>query len=256
MLDWYHWYIAMFFRFGNIGNIVIPLAAMALVVLQLDTRFPRIPGDIACEDTYRRPVGIRIIDKARVANVVNADPDALDITGFTSAIKEGGEIEESQDQIIGTSCGFMIYFQESLSKMTHGTFISSSLIALPELRSRFCDSDIMVITFDADVLRSPAYQPSLDGFAGPVIGLEKWMHLYEVISKDLEDLDVERAALEMEHLIIDALQRFPVKAIVLECTNLPPYKHVLRRHFTGEIIDCLSVLEAASPGLVKKEYLG
>ena len=59
----------------------------------------------------------------------------------------------------------------------------------------------------------------------------------------------------MDQLITAALQRFPVKAILLECTNLPPYKHILRRHFAGEIVDCLTVLEAASPGLVKDCYL-
>eukprot|EP00435_Cladocopium_sp_Y103_P041304 s673_g11.t1 len=201
----------------------------SLVILQLDTHFPRIPGDIACKDTYHRPVGIQIIDKAQVASVVNADPNGLDISGFTSALASleniGANIasktsKASKDQIISTSCGFMIYFQESFSKMTDKTFISSSLIALPELRSRFPDPEIMVITFDADVLASPAYQPALDGFAGPVIGLEKWMHLYEVISQDLDELDFHKAELEMDQLITAALRRFPVKAIMLECKEL------------------------------------
>lgn len=229
----------------------------SLVILQLDTHFPRIPGDIACRDTYHRPVGIQIIDRAQVASVVNADPNGLDISGFAAALASLENVgTTSKDQIISTSCGFMIYFQESFSKMTEKTFISSSLIALPELRSRFSDPEIMVITFDADVLASPAYQPALDGFAGPVIGLDKWMHLYEVISQDLDELDFHKAEMEMDQLITAALRRFDgVKAIMLECTNLPPYKHVIRRHFAGEIIDCLSVLEAASPGLVKDQYL-
>ncbi|CAJ1374658.1 unnamed protein product [Effrenium voratum] len=149
----------------------------------------------------------------------------------------------------------MIYFQEAFSKLTDKTFISSSLIALPELRSRFRDTDIMIITFDAHVLGAPAYRSALAGFDGPVIGLDKGMHLHEVISRDLQRLDVQRAELEMDQLITAALQRFPVKAILLECTNLPPYKHILRRHFAGEIVDCLTVLEAASPGLVKDCYL-
>ena len=228
----------------------------ALVVLQLDTHFPRVPGDIACKETYCRPVRIRRINKAQVANVVNADPDSLDISGFKSALDEDVGIENGQNQIISTSCGFMIYFQELFSKMTNKTFISSSLIALPELRWRFPDGDIMIMTFNAQVLGASVFRKALDGFRGPVIGLEKWMHLYEVISNDLEILDFERAELEMDFLIMKALKSNPgIKAIILECTNLPPYKHVIRKHFTGEIVDCLSVLEAASPGLVKDHYL-
>eukprot|EP00438_Fugacium_kawagutii_P035038 Skav203868 [mRNA] locus=scaffold1031:152796:155849:- [translate_table: standard] len=199
-----------------------------------------------------------VIDKAQVANVVNADPSALDISGFTSALageEAKSDSKDENDQIISTSCGFMIYFQESFAKFTKKTFISSSLVALPDLRSRYADHEIMILTFDAAVLSALAYKEALGNFAGPVIGLEKWMHLYEVISKDLEYLDVQRAELEMDELMITVLQRGPIKAMVLECTNLPPYKHIIRRHFTGEIIDCLSVLEASSPGLVKEEHL-
>ena len=101
--------------------------ADALVVLQLDTRFPRVPGDIACPETYSLPMRIEIVPKAsglwystgfrlimrvrgfqqlglsgseqssrfcpsspsqeaQVADVVSADPEALDITGFVSAV--------------------------------------------------------------------------------------------------------------------------------------------------------------------------
>ena len=43
--------------------------APALVVLQLDTRFPRVPGDIACPETYLLPMHTEIIPKAQVAKV-------------------------------------------------------------------------------------------------------------------------------------------------------------------------------------------
>ncbi|CAE7703256.1 ALMA1 [Symbiodinium pilosum] len=224
--------------------------AAALAILQLDTRFPRIPGDIACRETYALPTRIEVIDRAQVVNVVSVDPEALDLSGFASALAK------ADVDIISTSCGFMIYFQNALSQLTEKTFISSALVSLPKLRSSLQDAEIMVITFDADVLAAPAYRLALDGFSGPVVGLEKSMHLYDVISKDLEHLEFERAEEDIDRLMQAALSRYPgIKAILLECTNLPPYKHIIRQHFAGEIIDCLTVLEAAMPGLVKSQFL-
>ncbi|CAK9105960.1 Dimethylsulfonioproprionate lyase (DMSP lyase) (Symbiodinium-A1) [Durusdinium trenchii] len=218
--------------------------ANALVVLQLDTQFPRIPGDIACKETYLLPIHIEVIDRAHVADVVSLDPEALDISRFASALAK------ADAEIISTSCGFMVYFQKMLSELTQKTFISSALVALPKLRARFQDVEIMVITFDADILGAPAYRFALDGFTGPVVGLEKSMHLYQVISKDLDHLELECAEADMDKLIQTALTCYPdIGAIMLECTNLPPYKHIIRRHFSGEIVDCLSVLEVESKGV-------
>ena len=224
--------------------------ADALVVLQLDTRFPRIPGDIACKDTYSFPIRIQVIDRAVVADVVSLEPEALDISGFAFALAS------ADSKIISTSCGFMVYFQEVLSAQTEKTFVSSALIELPKLRMRFQDTEILVITFDAGILTAPAYHRALDGFAGPVVGLDTSMHLQQVISQDLDDLNFERAEEDIDGLIRAALASYPeIKAIMLECTNLPPYKHIIRRHFSGEIVDCLSVLESALPGLVKEQFL-
>ncbi|CAE7520306.1 LDJ2 [Symbiodinium sp. CCMP2456] len=181
---------------------------------------------------------------------VNADPEALDISGFVSALAA------AEAKVVSTSCGFLAYFQQALAAKTEKAFISSSLVALPGLRSRFPDEEIMILTFDAEILGSPAYSTALDGFAGPVVGLDKSMHLYEVISQDLAHLDFERAEIEMEQLAAEALDRFPgTKAMLLECTNLPPYKHVIRRHYAGEIHDCLTTLEGVHTGLVKERFL-
>ena len=222
----------------------------SLVILQLDTRFPRLPGDIACPETYLHPVALRVVPRATVPAVVTSRP-ALDLHGFAEALAE----DEGQG-LCSTSCGFLVYFQRQLEALTPRQVVSSALLALPELRGRYRDEELLVMTFDASVLQAEAYEAALDHFAGPLLGLEKWMHLYQVIAEDREDLDLALASAELEDLFRKALQRHPeVKAVLLECTNLPPYKAALRRHFHGEIVDCLSVLEAKLPGLVHPTYL-
>lgn len=226
------------------------MAAASLAILQLDTRFPRLPGDIACPDTYARPVRIQTITNANVNAVVSPDPDQFNLSLFEHAVCT------AKESVITTSCGFMIYFQDYLDNRTEQTFVSSALTALPSLRTRYADDEILILTFDADTLASPAYASSLDGFSGPIVGINKSGHLYTTIKQDCSQMDAELVRAELAELADQILACQPqIKAILLECTNISPYKVVFRSIFEGEIIDSLSVLERLSPGLVKTEFL-
>ena len=80
------------------------MAAASLAILKLDTRFPRLPGDIACKDSFARPVRLQTIAEASVDAVVSRNPEGLDLSAFEQAVQTATE------PLITTSCGFMIYF--------------------------------------------------------------------------------------------------------------------------------------------------
>ena len=51
------------------------------------------------------------------------------------------------------------------------------------------------------------------------------------------------------------LKNLKIKLIILECTNLSPYKTILEI-FLGEIIDLLVLIDKKIPGIIKQtEYL-
>lgn len=226
------------------------MAAASLAILRLDTRFPRLPGDIACKDSFARPVRLQSIAEASVDAVVSRNPEGLDLSAFEQAVQTATE------PLITTSCGFMIYFQDRLNALNNRPFISSALTALPALRARYRDEQIAILTFDADTLGAPAYAASLQGFSGPVVGLDKSGHLYRTIKEDHAQLDAEQAAAELAQLTRQLLATHgQVKSLLLECTNLSPYRAVFRAGFEGDIIDLLTILDSLSPGLVKPEFL-
>ena len=226
------------------------MAAASLAILKLDTCFPRLPGDIASESSYAKPVRIHTIPEASVDAVVTQKPASFDLSQFEQAVRSASE------PLITTSCGFMIYFQDQLSRQARHQFVSSSLTALPALRMRFSDQDILILTFDAHTLAAPAYVPSLGGFSGPVEGLDKTGHLYQTIKQDRPNMDEGLVRTELRTQTAQILAKHKsVKAIILECTNLSPYKDEIRAEFDGELIDTLSILDSLSPGLVRQEFL-
>ena len=81
------------------------------------------------------------------------------------------------------------------------------------------------------------------------------MHLRNVISKDQTHLDHHKAEAEILELLAPFLASGRIKALILECTNLPPYKAAIKSAFSVEIYDILTSIETRAPQAVKPEYL-
>lgn len=219
----------------------------ALTVLQLDTNFARIAGDVASQETYNRPIICKKIAKASVARIVQSRPDLVDITPFEEAIRP---ITEG---ITTTSCGYLGYWQDHLEDISRVPILTSVLCQLPEIHKHYAPHEIAILTFNADILGEAVYAPMLNGFAGRLIGLEPHHHLRCVIENDLTELDPGQAGQDLIALLTPQMQG--IKVLVLECTNLPPYKQLLKDTFNIAVFDILNALEAIDEGLVKEEFL-
>ena len=218
-------------------------------VLQLDTSFPRIPGDIGSPETWRADLDVHVVPELSVARVINSDPGATDMVAVEAAM------DRARGDILTTSCGFLCYWQDRLAAQTVRPFVSSALLALPDLRGRFADDELAILTFNADVLTSPAFAPSLGGFAGPVAGLAEESHLRQVIANDLPALDRQRAEDEIVRLVDGLCAAGGVRALLLECTNLPPYKQALKARFDIEIFDILTLIDGMKADIVDPAHL-
>ena len=218
-------------------------------LFQLDTGFPRIPGDIGSPETWRAGLDIHVVPELSVAQVINSDPGATDMTKVETAM------DQARGDLLTTSCGFLCYWQDRLAARTARPFVSSALLALPDLRRRFADDELAILTFNADVLTSPAFAPSLGGFAGPVAGLAEESHLRQVIANDLPALDRRRAEDEIVRLVDGLCAAGGVRALLLECTNLPPYKQALKARFDIEIFDILTLIDGMKADIVDPAHL-
>ncbi|MDB2389985.1 aspartate/glutamate racemase family protein [Alphaproteobacteria bacterium] len=223
-----------------------------LTVLQLDTAFPRLPGDVASPESYDCAVDIVTIPAATVKSIVTDDPDRIDISGFETAV-DVIESNAVDGDIITTSCGFLGYWQTHLASRTRLPFIASALMDLPRLTAQY-GQRLGILTFDARTLCKPAYADILAGFSGRVIGLPTTSHLHQVISQNTNHMDSRRAETEIIDLVGKMMMDSPIDALLLECTNLPPYKAALKAEFGLEIYDILTVLHDFDAQMVKPYY--
>ena len=84
-----------------------------LAILQLDTNFPRIAGDICCRETFSSNVNIIKIKNASVSQIISKKPEEQHFINFKN------QILTTREKLITTSCGFTFYWQSLFNKLTN-----------------------------------------------------------------------------------------------------------------------------------------
>ncbi len=194
-----------------------------LGILMLQSQFPRIPGDAGNASTWPFPVSYRIVADATPETVVRRLAESDFLESFTTAARE---LEAEGAAVVTTNCGFLILYQEQIQAELHVPFLSSSLLQVPWLQSLMppgrCVGILTVerASLTAAHLAAAGLEPDV-----PVVGMEETGgHFLNMIVTDAPELDVQRA--RDEHVAAARLlqRRHPdVGAIVLECTNMPPF---------------------------------
>ena len=204
-----------------------------LGVLMLDTRFPRVLGDVGNPASFAMPVRHRVVAGASPQRVVRERDPAL-LQPFIDAAR--GLVDDGAAAIT-TSCGFLVTFQAALQAALPVPVWTSSLLELPALEAPG------VITVDAGALGSAHLHAAGAAADTPVVGLEPGCHLQHTLLEDLPRLDALRAEADAVHAARTLMRRHPqVRSVVLECTNLPPYADAIRRATGRPVAHLLSLV--------------
>lgn len=193
-------------------------------VLILDTRFPRIPGEIGHAETFDFPVLYH--------RVASASPDRVVRKGDTELLGlflEGARYLEGEGvRAITTSCGFLAKFQQEMAAAVRVPVFTSSLMQVPLVaRMLGPGRSVGILTIDAPSLTRDHFEGVgiTSDIPVVVVGMEGEKEFNRVILGDELELDVEVCRGEHVRVARRMISDHPeVGAIVLECTNMPPYR--------------------------------
>lgn len=189
-----------------------------LGVLMLENGFDRIPGDIGNPDTFDFPVIYRTVTGATSKRVVHRQDAGLIDLFAEAAI----ELVDDGAVAMTTSCGFLARFQSELSARISVPFTASSIDYLNRLVG--VHSAVAVITADAGALNPNVLGPTALVPAA-IVGLENCSAFRSAIIEETARLDPAAVAREVADVARQLAREHPrLDAVVLECTNLPPYR--------------------------------
>jgi hypothetical protein len=189
-----------------------------LGVLMLDTRFPRPPGDVGSPETYARagiPVRFLTVEGASPRRIVEEADPRLVRPFVDAAVRLAAE----GASMITTSCGFLAAYQHLLSRAVPVPVLTSSLLQV----RRFANPGI--VTFDADSLAPRILQAAGVPARTPIAGLRPGCELHRRILDNDAVLDLAEARRDVIDAAMRLIETSPaIGDIVLECTNMPPYR--------------------------------
>lgn len=224
-----------------------------LGILMLEARFPRIPGDMGNGETWPFPVLFRVVRGATPERVVLQGARGL-LPEFLAAARD---LVDLGAEAITTNCGFLSLFQHEIAEAVGVPVATSSLMQVPWVQATLPPGRrVGVVTVSKGSL-TPAHLAAAGvPLDTPVTGTEDGREFFRVlIQAEATDMDVGLA----EQDILDAGRALvaahpEVGAIVLECTNMPPYAAALREAVGLPVYDIYSMISWFHAGLRPRRF--
>jgi Asp/Glu/hydantoin racemase len=224
-----------------------------LGILMLEARFPRIPGDMGNAATWPFPVLYRVVKGASPERVVLQQADGL-LDEFLAA---ASDLVSQGAEAITTNCGFLALFQRELAAHVRVPVATSSLLQVPWVQATLPPGRrVGVITVSASSLTPRHLEAAGVPADTPFIGTENGQEFFRVLIRgEKQDMDVALAARDILDAGRTLLARHPdIGAIVLECTNMPPYAHALREALGVPVFDIYSLITWWHAGIRPRNF--
>ena len=190
-------------------------------ILMLETRFPRIPGDVGNAATWPFPVLYRVVPDASPDRVVRKGGAGL----LDAFVEAGKELVRIGADGLTTSCGFLALQQAELARACGVPVATSSLMQVAAVEALLPPGRRAgILTVSKASLTEEHLALSGAPLDAPVAGTDHGTEFTHVMLDDAPELDVDLARKE----VVESARRLvgdhpDVGALVLECTNMCPY---------------------------------
>lgn len=228
---------------GHLSSDLGRAKAASLGVVRLDYDYPPAPGDIDCPDSFGYDVYYRVVP------------------GLTFDMCQSGkmhghvqrEFEDAIDYLVGKGvsgitgdCGFMMYFQRLARQRTTVPVFMSSLAQLPAVTCAYNQHELIaILTANGETLKP--MKPLIRDECGVdtedrryvIVGCET-VPGFEAVAAGGK-VNVEKVTPGMVQLVKETLMKYPkIRAILLECTELPPYADAIRASTGLPVFDAIT----------------
>jgi len=221
-------------------------------ILMLETRFPRIPGDMGNAATWPFPVLYKVVRGASPDLVVRRGGEGM-ADRFIDAARE--LVADGADGIT-TNCGFLALFQDQLAEAVGVPVATSSLMQVPMVQKLLPPGRrVGVLTISKASLSREHLKASGVPLDTPIAGTDDGREFSRAILDDEATLNVERARADLIDAGRQLVKQAPeTGAIVLECTNMVPYAADLRQELGLPIYSIYSFISWFHAGLMPRVF--
>jgi aspartate/glutamate racemase len=223
-------------------------------ILILDATYPCIPGNVGNASTFPFPVRYKVVKEASIERLIKKRDKTLVQPFIDAAI----ELQEEGVKAITGACGFMALFQREVSDAVDVPVFLSSLLQIPFIY-QIKKQKIGIITADSKSLTPEHFISVGVNKEIPLLigGMEDQKEFREAILEEKGTLDSDLIESEVVGVAKKLIAENPdIGALVLECSDLPPYAHAIQKEVNLPIFDFTTMIQYVHTALVRKEFQG
>ena len=221
-------------------------------ICMLDTRFPRIPGDIANARTWNVPVLYRVVPRSTPRQAVYEKGEKI-LDGFIEAAKE--LVKMGADGIT-TNCGFLCLFQEKMAEAVQVPVATSSLMQVPLVQKLLPkNKKVGILTIHKPSLTNDHLNAAGIPLDTQIIGTENGKEFTRAILEDEMEMNIDDAREDHIEAARKLIKENPnVGAIVMECTNMSPFAAYVRKDLCIPVFNIYTFIEWFQSGLLPARF--
>jgi Asp/Glu/hydantoin racemase len=228
------------------------------IVMQQDTIL-RLPGDVGNATTFPFPVRYELVDGVDPRDLKSPARARAAAPAFARAAQA---LEAAGARVIGTGCGYLSILQQEIQAAVRVPVLSSSLLQVPWVaRTLAPGRRVGIVTADSRPLDDAYFEPlgwTSRSVPVTIVGIEQETEFVDLLHHhDGEEDQLRRMHQTMARLARRLVETTPeVGALVLECTNLPPFAATMQRATGLPVFDVVTLLSWAQAGAVRQPFAG
>lgn len=225
-------------------------------IIMMESFMPFPPGTPGNATTFSYPVLYERVHEADMEHLVYEGDQAL----LEPMLEAGWRLVRAGVRAVTGNCGFMILFQEAMSRELPVPVFMSSLLQLPFVaRLLKPDEKVGIISASERSLSTKHLEIALGGAEVnyAIAGMEEQPAFHAAIHAEVGKLDFERVEREVVEVAKSLIDEHPsVKAMLLECTDLPPYAAAVQEATGLPIFDYSTMIDYVFSAIVRERFEG
>lgn len=227
---------------------------VGILLIACSNPFP--PGDVGNAWSYRYPVLYELVEGVSIDSLVERGDRSMEAEVVAAARR----LEALGVKAISSDCGYMLHFQQAVAAAVNIPVLLSSLLQLPFIASLLGPgASIGIVCANGKRLT----REFLDMAGAPrertlhIAGLEDAPAFRHAILDEKGSLDsvaVEAEAVERARRLV--LEHPQCGAILLECSNLPPYAAAIQKATGRPVFDFLTMIDYVQHATRRHPYSG
>jgi hypothetical protein len=225
-------------------------------IIMLEEQIPCPPGTPGNPTTFAHPVIYEVVKDVDIGSLIGLNnPDSRQ-----SFLDAGRVLVEKGVSAIAGNCGLMIVHQAALASALPVPVLMSSLLQLPLIAALLDPKAKVGImasssrSFKAEHLRLATGGADISVALATMDGRP---HFRAAVGDQNGVLDFEKVEAEVVEVAQTLVAENPeVRAILLECVDLPPYAHAVQEAVGLPVFDMTTLIDHALSALIRRPFTG